>query len=162
MGTVDSLRCRDNKRHEIILSVDLGKTRDYTALAVCEARPKEITSFGGKDGRVMELEVLNLRRLPLGTDYAEVAKAIHDLYHDERLWLREKHNHAPVSPSCSSTPVVLATPCATTSRSTWACGLSAISWCGVRLELPSTSPTTGRCPGPTCSPCSTVLLAPTE
>ena len=98
MSSVDSLRYRDNKRHEIILSVDLGKARDYTALAVCEARPKEITSLGGKDRRVMELEVQNLRRLPLGTDYTEVAKAIYDLYNDGRLWLQEMHNHAPVRP----------------------------------------------------------------
>ena len=52
MGSVDSLRYRDDKRHEIILSVDLGKARDYTALAVCEARTKEITSFGGNERRV--------------------------------------------------------------------------------------------------------------
>jgi hypothetical protein len=40
----------------------------------------------------------DLRRLPLGTDYTEVAKAIHDLYHDERLWLQERSNRAPVRP----------------------------------------------------------------
>lgn len=98
MGSIDSLRYRDHKRQEIILSVDLGKARDYTAFAVCEARPKRITSFVGKDRQVMEIEVLNIQRLPLGTDYTRVAKAIHDLYHDERLWLQERHNHAVVKP----------------------------------------------------------------
>ena len=98
MGSVESLRYREHKRHEIILSVDLGKARDFTAFAVCEAKPKKITSLGGKDREVMGLEVLNVQRLPLGTDYTRVAKAVHDLYHDERLLLQEKHNHAVVRP----------------------------------------------------------------
>ena len=98
MGSVDSLKYRDHKRHEFILSVDLGKARDFTAFTVCEAKPQTITSLGGKQRQVMALEVKNIQRLPLGTDYPRVAQAIHDLYHDERLWLQEKSNHAPVRP----------------------------------------------------------------
>ena len=55
----------------------------------------------------MELEVLNLRRLPLGTDYTEVAQAIYDLYTDGRLWLQEMHNHAPVGYDCPFCRLVL-------------------------------------------------------
>ncbi len=98
MGSVDSLRYRENKRHEIILSVDLGKARDFTAFAVCEAKRKVIRNLAGRDKSAMTLEVLNIRRLPLGTDYTLVAQAIHDLYHDKRLWMQEMRNHAVVRP----------------------------------------------------------------
>lgn len=98
MGSVDDLRYQEHKRHEISLSVDLGKARDFTAFVVCEAKPKVIQSFSGGEKTVMQVEVLNIQRLPLGTDYTEVAKEIHNLYYDKRLWLQKIPNHAEVRP----------------------------------------------------------------
>src|SRR5215203_2627028 len=94
----NELRYRENKRHEIILSVDLGKAQDFSAFVVCEVKPVREGSLSGEERHAMQLEVLNLRRLPLGTSYPEVAREIYNLYHDRRLWLQALHNHAEVRP----------------------------------------------------------------
>jgi|SRR5918995_391439 hypothetical protein len=97
MTNVD-LRYKEHKKHETILSVDLGKARDFTAFVVAEAKEQVVKNLAGRDTTVMTLEVLNARRLPLGTDYTRVAKEIHVLYQDRRLWLQRRQNHALVSP----------------------------------------------------------------
>jgi len=94
----NELRYRENKRHESILSVDLGKAQDFSTFVVCESKPIRVTSLSGSDRYAMQLEVLNIQRLPLGTAYPVVAEAIYGLYYDKRLWLQEVRNHAEVRP----------------------------------------------------------------
>jgi len=94
----NQLRYRENSRHEIIVSCDLGKAQDFSTLVACEAKPVRIERLDGGERIAKQLEVLNIRRLPLGTPYTSVAAAIYNLYHDKRLWLQETCNHAEVRP----------------------------------------------------------------
>ena len=103
-GSDHLLRRKANPRHEVILSVDLGKAQDYSCYTVVEAVPKTITNLAGRRLNIMELEVLNIRRLPLGTDYMDVSEHIRDVYRDPRLWLK------PPGPGVPTAPTLIAPP----------------------------------------------------
>src|SRR5215212_8042589 len=98
-GSDHLLRRKANPRHEVILSVDLGKAQDYSCYTVVEAVPKTITNLAGRRLNIMELEVLNIRRLPLGTDYMDVSEHIRDVYRDPRLWLKPPGPGVPTAPT---------------------------------------------------------------
>jgi len=87
-GSDHLLRPKLHPRHEVILSVDLGKAQDYSCYTVVEATPKTTTNLAGRQLTIMTLEVLNIQRMPLGTDYMDVAAHIRDVYRDPRLWRR--------------------------------------------------------------------------
>jgi hypothetical protein len=79
-----------SKDHRMILSVDLAKTIDKTAFTVTEVKPTFRESVSGQRIRLMNFHVHNIRRLEPDRDfqtYADIAKIIHDVYHDKRLWL---------------------------------------------------------------------------
>jgi hypothetical protein len=79
-----------SKDHRMILSVDLAKTIDKTAFTVTEVKPTFRKSVSGQRIRLMNFHVHNIRRLEPDRDfqtYADIAKIIHDVYHDKRLWL---------------------------------------------------------------------------
>lgn len=79
-----------SKDHRMILSVDLAKTVDKTALTVTEVKPTVRESDSGQRIRLMSFHVHNIRRLEPDRDfktYADIARIVHDAYHDKRLWL---------------------------------------------------------------------------
>jgi hypothetical protein len=87
MDLTDPRRHREDKRHKIILSVDLGKQQDFTALTISEAKPEVRKNTRGKSFSVMVVNVRDIQRLPLGTDYDDIAHHIHEVFWDDRLWL---------------------------------------------------------------------------
>jgi len=87
MDLLNPKNYRQDSRHEIILSVDLGKQQDFTAFTVSEAMPEARKNTRGRNISVMVVNVRDIQRLPLGTDYDEVAQRVHDTFWDERLWL---------------------------------------------------------------------------
>jgi hypothetical protein len=87
MDLTDDTRMRQDPRHKIILSVDLGKQQDFTALTISEAKPEVRKNTRGKSYTAMVVNVRDIQRLPLGTDYDDIAKHIHEVFWDDRLWL---------------------------------------------------------------------------
>ena len=96
------LRHKQHKRHEMVLSVDLGKKQDHTAYIVSEAKPKVEKNLAGDDRQVMQIEVRNIVRLEIDPDsktyYKDVAFHLYNVFHDKRLWLQKLANHASVKP----------------------------------------------------------------
>jgi hypothetical protein len=79
-----------SKDHRLNLSVDLAKTIDKMTFTVSEVKPIFRESVSGKRIRLMSFYVHNIRRLEPDRDfktYADIAKIVHDVYHDKRLWL---------------------------------------------------------------------------
>jgi hypothetical protein len=87
MDLTDTRRHREDPRHRIILSVDLGKQQDFTALTISEAKPEVRKNTRGKSYTAMLVNVRDIQRLPLGTDYDDIAHHIHQVFWDDRLWL---------------------------------------------------------------------------
>jgi hypothetical protein len=87
MDLLNPQNYKRDPRHEIILSVDLGKQQDFTAWTVSEAMPEARKNTRGGNISVMVVSVRDIQRLPLGTDYDEVAQRVHDTFWDDRLWL---------------------------------------------------------------------------
>jgi hypothetical protein len=87
MDLTDDTRMRQDPRHKIILSVDLGKQQDFTALTISEAKPEVRKNTRGKSYTAMVVNVRDIQRLPLGTDYDDIAHHIHEVFWDDRLWL---------------------------------------------------------------------------
>ena len=81
-------RYRDNERHKILLSVDLGKRQDFTAFVIAETKPELRKNKRQGNIAVMVSTVRDIQQLPLNTDYTDVAQRIHNVFWDERLWLR--------------------------------------------------------------------------
>ena len=79
-----------SKSHRMVLSVDLAKSIDKTAFTVTEVKPVIRTSANGQRIRLASFYVHNIQRLEPGRDfntYADIARIIHDTYHDKRIWL---------------------------------------------------------------------------
>jgi hypothetical protein len=87
MDLADERRYRQDSRHKIVLSVDLGKQQDFTALTISEAKPEPRKNTRGKPYTAMVVNVRDIQRMPLGTDYDDIARHIHQVFWDERLWL---------------------------------------------------------------------------
>ena len=87
MDLTDDKRFREDPRHKIILSVDLGKQQDFTALTISEAKPEVRKNTRGKPYTAMVVNVWDIQRMPLGTAYDDIARHIHQIFWDERLWL---------------------------------------------------------------------------
>jgi hypothetical protein len=83
----DLKKYRDDRRHQIILSVDLGYYQDYSAFTVSEVKPEAFRNLRGAHKEQMHIYVRDIQRLPLGTPYPEVRKVIHNIFWDRRLWL---------------------------------------------------------------------------
>jgi hypothetical protein len=96
---MDLKRYRDDERHKIILSVDLGKQQDYSAFTISEILPEARTNKRNKRTGVVTVNVRDIQRLELGTSYADVAQVIHDLFWDDRLWLLDGRSKRPVAPT---------------------------------------------------------------
>ena len=96
---MDLSRHRDDLRHKIILSVDLGKQQDYSAFTISEILPETRTNKRNKRVAVMTVNVRDIQRLELGTSYADVAQVIHDLFWDDRLWLLDSRSKRSVAPT---------------------------------------------------------------
>jgi hypothetical protein len=90
---------RDNAYHRIILSVDLGKRQDHTALVVTETKRELRKNKRSKNIAVTTSTVRDIQRLPLGTDYDVVAQEIHSTFWDDRLWLRHDQSGELVAPT---------------------------------------------------------------
>jgi len=87
MELSDPKRMRQDPRHKIILSVDLGKQQDFTALTISEAKPEVRKNTRGKSYTAVVVNVRDIQRMPLGTDYETIAHHIHQVFWDDRLWL---------------------------------------------------------------------------
>jgi hypothetical protein len=87
MDLADERRYRQDPRHKIVLSVDLGKQQDFTALTISEAKTEVRKNTRGKPYTAMVVNVRDIQRMPLGTDYDDIARHIHQVFWDERLWL---------------------------------------------------------------------------
>jgi|SRR5215204_2301585 hypothetical protein len=97
---LDDLRkWRDNPHHKIILSVELGKRRGYTAFSISETKPELGKNKRQGNIRVMTVTVRDLQQLPLNTDYTDVAQRVHDVFWDDRLWLRDSASGKSVGPT---------------------------------------------------------------
>jgi hypothetical protein len=96
---MDLRRYRDDERHKIILSVDLGKQQDYTAFTISEVLPETRTNKRNKRTEVRVVNVRDIQRLELGTSYADVAQVIHDLFWDDRLWLLDGKSKRRIAPT---------------------------------------------------------------
>jgi hypothetical protein len=97
---LDDLRkWREGPHHKIILSVDLGKRRDYTAFSISETKPELRKNKRQGKIYVMTVTVRDLQQLPLGTDYTDVAQRVHDVFWDDRLWLRDGSSGKAVGPT---------------------------------------------------------------
>ena len=96
---MDPRRYRDDKRHKIILSVDLGKQQDYTAFTISEILPEMRTNQRNKRTEVMTVNVRYIQRLELGTSYADIAQVIYGLFWDDRLWLLDAPTKRPAAPT---------------------------------------------------------------
>ena len=68
----DLRRYRDDPRHRIVVSVDLGKFQDYTAFTISETKPKAHKNVTGNTVSAMHIYLRDIQRLPLGTDYTEI------------------------------------------------------------------------------------------
>ncbi len=95
----DVSRYRDNPHHKIILSVDLGKRRDYTAFSISETKPELRKNKRQGNIRVMTVTVRDLQQLSLNTDYTDVAQRIHNEFWDDRLWLRDGKSGKAIGPT---------------------------------------------------------------
>jgi hypothetical protein len=96
---MDPRRYRDDERHKIILSVDLGKQQDYSAFTISETLPETRTNKRNKRTEVKVVNVRDIQRLELGTSYADVAQVIHDLFWDDRIWLLDSGSKRPIAPT---------------------------------------------------------------
>jgi hypothetical protein len=97
---LDDLRkWREGPQHKIILSVDLGKRRDHTAFSISETKPELRKNKRQGKIYVMTVTVRDLQQLPLNTDYTDVAQRVHDVFWDERLWLRDGSSGKSVGPT---------------------------------------------------------------
>src|SRR5215204_3054215 len=96
------LRPKIHPRHEMILSVDLGKRQDHTAYIISEATPVMEKTASGDEKPFMHIYVHNIVRLALDpnstTFYRDLAVHLYDLYHDPRLWLMNPVNHTRFRP----------------------------------------------------------------
>ena len=92
-------RFRDNERHKILLSVDLGKRQDFTAFVIAEIKPELRKNKRQGNMAVMVSTVRDIQQLPLNTDYADVAQRIHNVFWDDRLWLRDGKSGKSVGPT---------------------------------------------------------------
>jgi hypothetical protein len=92
-------RYRDNERHKILLSVDLGKRQDFTAFVIAETKPELRKNKRQGNIAVMVSTVRDIQQLPLNTDYTDVAQRIHNIFWDERLWLREGSSGKSIGPA---------------------------------------------------------------
>ncbi len=95
----DLKRYRDDERHSIIFSVDLGKQQDFTAFTISEVRAEARTNKRNKRTEVRVVNVRDIQRLELGTSYTDIAEHIHSLYWDDRLWLIDSKTKRPVRPT---------------------------------------------------------------
>ena len=95
----DLSRHRNDLRHKIILSVDLGKQQDYTAFTISECMPEVRTNKRNKTFTVMTVNVRDIQRLELGTTYDVVAEVIHNIFWDDRLWLIDSRSNRTVAPT---------------------------------------------------------------
>jgi hypothetical protein len=95
----DPRKWRDNPHHKIILSVDLGKRRDHTAFSISETKPEPRKNKRQGKIYVMTVTVRDLQQLPLNTDYTDVAQRVHDVFWDDRLWLRDSASGKSVGPT---------------------------------------------------------------
>jgi len=80
-------RHRENRRHYIVLSIDLGKMQDFTAWAIVEAKPEARKTTRRRRIIVPTLTIRDIVRLELGTPYDQIQDLIHKTFWDPRLWL---------------------------------------------------------------------------
>lgn len=99
LDLTDPTKYRSDKRPRMIVSFDLGKRQDYTAYTISEVKPEMFTNLSGRRGEERFIDVLDVQRIELDTDYDVVAQAIHDLVHDKRLWLIDDGTQRPVLPT---------------------------------------------------------------
>src|SRR5215212_11927784 len=59
----DLRRYRDDPRHRIVLSVDLGKFQDFTAFTISEIKPESYTNVKGNTVSAMFVHVRDIQRL---------------------------------------------------------------------------------------------------
>ncbi len=95
----DMSRYRDDRRHQIVISLDLGLRQDYSAFTISETKPEAFTNVRGVRRESMHVWVRDIQRFPLGTGYDEVAQAVHALVYDPRLWLVEGKSGGRVYPT---------------------------------------------------------------
>ena len=95
----DLSRYRDDKAHEVILSVDLGEWQDFSAFTVSEVVPERRKNKRGQPYTVKVVNVRGITRLPLNTDYNIVAQRIHETFWDERLQLIDSNTKRAVLPT---------------------------------------------------------------
>jgi hypothetical protein len=95
----NQVRYKEARLHEMIISVDLAKSIDFSTYAICEAMPKSVTDARGQSITMMTLKVVNLQQIPRNTDYTDVAQIIHDVFYDKRTWLQTKFTHRMIKPS---------------------------------------------------------------
>jgi hypothetical protein len=95
----DLRRYRDDKAHEVILSVDLGERRDFTAFTVSEVRLERRENKRTEPYTVKVINVRGITRLPLNTDYNIVAQRIHETFWDERLHLIDANTKRTILPT---------------------------------------------------------------
>jgi len=95
---ITKLRCKEDPRHAIVFSVDLGKQKDHTAWAMVEVKPEERYSEYHKRNRVMMCYVRDLVRAPLGTPYAVIQREIRSEFFCEDWWLYDFDLKSPVPP----------------------------------------------------------------
>jgi hypothetical protein len=92
-------RHRDNDRHKILLSVDLGKRQDFTAFVIAETKPQLRKNKRQGNIAAMVSTVRDIQQLPLNTDYTDVAQRIHNVFWDDRLWLRDGKSGKSIGPT---------------------------------------------------------------
>jgi hypothetical protein len=92
-------RFRENPYHRIIVSVDLGKRQDHTAFVLTETKRALRKNKRKKNIAVTISTVRDIQRLPLDTDYDVVAQEIHQVFWDDRLWLRHDQSGKLIAPT---------------------------------------------------------------
>ena len=90
---------KGDKAHEIILSVDLGERRDFTAFTESEVRLERRMNKRSEPYAVRVVNVRGITRLPLNTDYNVVAQRIHETFWDERLQLIDANTKRTILPT---------------------------------------------------------------
>jgi hypothetical protein len=80
-------RYRENRKHYIIFSIDLGKMQDFTAWTIVEVKAEVRRTSRNSRLIVPVLTVRDIVRLPLKTPYDEIQTLIHRTFWDPRLWL---------------------------------------------------------------------------
>ncbi len=67
LDLTDLKKYREDRRHRMIVSFDLGKRQDYTAYTVSEVKPEMFTGLSGRRKEAMTIDVLDIQRIELGT-----------------------------------------------------------------------------------------------